>query len=386
MIVLGIETSCDDTSVSVLKIMESGGVFPARVEVASLVTSSQTIHTEYGGVVPVLAAREHEQELPRVLEKALSEAFNKKEVIPDLVRDPGTHYDTMDSGSGAGMTVLISEKVQELLHNIDLIVVTRGPGLAPALKRGVNFAKELATELKIPLVGANHMEGHLYSGFLDHDISGIKFPILHLVVSGGHTELVLMSDHGKYEYLGRTLDDAVGEAYDKVARMIGLPYPGGPEIERAAKDGDSRAFDFPRPMMYSKNYNFSFAGLKTAVLYAIEPPTQKASVSQEKTDIGSIRNDIAASFQAAVVETLLHKTKKAVEEYQPTRVMVSGGVSLNSALRDACESEFDSVTFPEARYTGDNAAMVALAGYVQYRREGESDISTLDFSPKLNLK
>lgn len=341
MIVLGIETSCDDTSVSVLKIKESGSAFPNEVEVLSLVTDSQTIHTEYGGVVPVLAAQQHEENLPNVLEEALHKA----------------------KGS---------------LDGIDLIVVTRGPGLAPALKRGVNFAKEIAQGNNIPLVGANHMEGHLYSGFLDHDILNIQFPILHLIVSGGHTELVLMTDHGKYEYLGRTLDDAVGEAYDKVARMVGLPYPGGPEIEKAAKDGDPKAFEFPRPMMRTKDFKFSFAGLKTAVLYGIE---------KDSRDIEEIRGDVAASFQAAVVETLLHKTKKAVEQYQPASVMVSGGVSLNSALREAFESEFgsDSVTFPEAKYTGDNATMVALAGYVQYKIKGESDVSTLDFDPKLTL-
>ena len=240
MKILGIETSCDETAIAIINIEDvNNGVKRSRttsgIKVLTNTISSQVkLHAKYGGVVPNLAAREHAKNIEHIFKLALKEAKTK-------------------------------------INDIDLIAVTRGPGLGPALLVGTTFAKTLAWKYEKPILGANHLEGHIYSNWLNPDfkIKSVKFPILNLIVSGGHTELVLMTDYGKYKIIGETLDDAIGEAFDKVARLLGLGYPGGPLISKLAENGNPDRYPLPSPMIHSKNYNFSYSGLKTAVLYLI---------------------------------------------------------------------------------------------------------------------
>lgn len=313
MLILGIETSCDDTSIAILKAEDE------KFDVLANVVSSQiATHAPHGGIVPLFAAREHEKNLPVVLSQVLHD----------------TGY---------------------MIHDFDLIAVTAGPGLIMSLVRGVNFAKELAKKHDKPLIGVNHLEGHIYSAWL----GGQKplFPLLSLSVAGGHTDLVLMHDHGKYELIGRTVDDAAGEAFDKIARMLGLPYPGGPEISREAeKFSGEKTISLPRPMMYTKNFDFSFSGLKTSVLYLVR---------DLKVPLENVRAEIAHEAQEAIIDVLIHKTKKAIEKYQPKSVLLAGGVSANKLLRSKFQalSSKLQVCIPAQEYTTDNAAMIACAAY-----------------------
>ncbi len=326
MLILGIETSCDDTSIAILKVendlpRDKAGKFEV---LANVVSSQVKLHNEFGGIVPVLAAREHEKNLPVVLDQALD----------------ATRY---------------------TLHDIDLIAVTSGPGLIMSLVKGVNFAKDLAQKNNKPIIGVNHMAGHIYSNWLGGQVP--EFPIVCLTVSGGHTELVLMKNHGVYELIGRTLDDAAGEAFDKIARLIGLEYPGGPAISREAeKFSGEKTISLPRPMQYSKNFDFSFSGLKTAVLYLVRDLT---------VPLDSVRSEIAHEAQDAIVDVLIHKTKKAIEQYQPASVLLAGGVSANKLLRsrlqELCSMLHVSCFIPPMEYTTDNAAMIAVAGYYASR-------------------
>ncbi len=348
MKILGIETSCDETAVA---LVEGEG---DRVKVEkSLVASQIKDHAEYGGVVPEIAARKHVDVLFGLLEAS----------------------EISKNGDG-----------------IDAIAVTRGPGLAPALRVGVAAAKTLATLWKKPLVGANHLEGHIYSTLLGPTppAAGSKvtdlrlsFPAVCLLVSGGHTEIVLMKDHGVYEHIGETRDDAAGEAFDKVAKLLGLEYPGGPIVSKMAEDGDPAAIDFPRPMMDSGDFDFSFSGLKTAVLYHLQ-------ASQKKSDrTKSATTNVCASFQEAVVDVLVGKTMKAVEEHQPKSVILGGGVSANQRLRSRLQEEVKQAGLEflvaPIKYTGDNAAMIAAAGYFRARNKDFSDPMTLVAEPNLKL-
>lgn len=328
MRILGIETSCDETSAAVLEAKNN------KIKVLSNIVSSQIkIHSPFGGVVPSLAAREHEKNLALVLEKTLKE---------------------------------VKTKMQE----INFIAVTQGPGLEIALWKGINFAKELARKWKKPIIGLNHLEGHIYSNWLSLKNKNIIFPALNLIVSGGHTQLVLMTDYGKFKILGETVDDAAGEAFDKVARMMNLGYPGGPAVSARAdkskrddimiyhRDNQKGKIKFPRPMINSKNYNFSFSGLKTAVLYKIK--------EIKKLD-DEIINEICREFQQAVIDVLVSKTIKAAKEFRVKSVLLSGGVSANGLLRKTLQKETKKLKVfysqPDFEYTGDNAAMIALAGY-----------------------
>lgn len=312
MLILGIETSCDETSTCLLRVKNN-----KMVLVGHVVVSQANLHKKYGGVVPELAAREHLQTIIPALKEA-GFAPNSK---------------------------------------IDAIAVTVGPGLITSLMVGVEVAKTLAWSLKKSLIKVNHIEGHIYSPFLELPLK-FSFPYLALVVSGGHTELILMSGHGKYKLIGRTQDDAAGEAFDKVAKLLGLPYPGGPVISKLAKLGDSSAFDFPRPMIDDPSFNFSFSGLKTAVIYQAE---------KIKTITPKIREDICASFEKACVDVLIHKTFKAAKKYNVKSVILAGGVSANLKLREEFSSrakkEKLKLLISPLVYTGDNAAMIALAGY-----------------------
>jgi N6-L-threonylcarbamoyladenine synthase len=339
MKILGIETSCDETAVAVL---EGDGDQIKLID--SLVASQIKDHAKYGGVVPEIAARKH------------------VDVLFGLLEAIGVNHDGSD---------------------IDVIAVTQGPGLSPALRVGLSAAKTLATLWDKPIVGVNHLEGHVYSVLLEQknvkteELKNLQFPTICLLVSGGHTEIVLMKDYGKYELLGQTRDDAAGEAFDKVAKLLGLGYPGGPIVSEKAEQGDPAAIKFPRPMLDSGDYDFSFSGLKTAVLYHLrDNPKDKVE-------------DICASFQQAVVDVLVTKTMRAVKKYNPKSVVLGGGVSANKQLRSQLKKQVEKAGLellaPDLEHSGDNAAMIAAAGYFQAQANQYSDLENMTAKPNLNL-
>lgn len=328
---LGIETSCDETAAAVV---EDG-----KKMLSNVVASQVDIHAQFGGVFPEVASRQHVITIYPILEQALQEAHIT-------------------------------------LEDIDGIAVTRGPGLAGSLVVGINTAKGIALANQLPILGINHLEAHIYSAWLDteekNDRGKPKFPLIALIVSGGHTELILMTEHLKYQRLGSTLDDAAGEAFDKVARLLGLDYPGGPAIQKAAEIGNERAFKFPRSWL-DDSWDFSFSGLKTAVLREVR--------RLEKTDIELPVNDMAASFQAAVVEVLVTKTLRAAKEYKAKGIIVAGGVSANKSLRQQfLDLSKLPVHIPPLYLCTDNAAMVAGLGYYRYC-EGQRDKLEMDVLP-----
>ncbi|MBI5700014.1 tRNA (adenosine(37)-N6)-threonylcarbamoyltransferase complex transferase subunit TsaD [Candidatus Saganbacteria bacterium] len=352
MKLLAIETSCDETAAAVL---EDG-----KKVLSSVVASQNEFHKKYGGIVPEVASRKHIEAINPVIAEALEKAGKK-------------------------------------FKDLDAVAVTYGPGLVGSLLVGLCAAKALAWSLKKPLIGVNHLEGHIYSNFLyplsslplnkgemsranlsrvpsrePRDRGGISFPFICLIVSGGHTLLVLMKDHGKYETLGRTRDDAVGEAYDKVARFLNLGYPGGPIIDELAKKGDPHAITFKKPMIEeSFGYDFSFSGIKTAV-------TRLSGVKIE---------DLAASFQQTVVETLIDKLIRAAFDKGIGRVALAGGVSANSALRQQLKERGEKdgleVMLPPLEYSTDNAAMIACAAYYKFKKK---QFAALDLKPIASLK
>ncbi len=321
MIILGIETSCDDTGIALIEYDRQ-----KKCRILSNIISSQIeVHAPYGGVVPNLAARAHLKNIKPVLEEALKKANYPK---------------------------------------IDLIAVTKEPGLIPCLLVGINFAKALAYNWSIPIIETNHIKGHIYANWLNN--SNIEFPILSLVVSGGHTQLVLMKSHKDFKILGETRDDAVGEAFDKVAKLLGLGYPGGPMISQRALKGSPLAFNLPRPMIKNKDYDFSFSGLKTAVLYEIKSKKEKLS---EK-----YINDMAASFQQAAIDVLISKTIKAANEFKIKTIILAGGVAANSELRKQMEEkikkDLSNIKFqmPEIKLCTDNGAMIAMAAVYELEK------------------
>jgi N6-L-threonylcarbamoyladenine synthase len=324
--ILAIETSCDETGIAVLE--ASGGLRTPKFRVVKNVVSSQiAIHRPFGGVVPNLAKREHLKNLPILFAKVV--------------------------GTGT--------KAEKYMDGINFITVTVGPGLEPALWTGITFAEELSKIYKKPLIGANHLEGHLYSFLLSSRQPTNLFPAVALIVSGGHTILLRVDSFSKWKRLGETRDDAAGEAFDKVARLLDLPYPGGPEVEKNALEGNPTAITFPRPMLHDKNYDFSFSGLKTAVLYYLRdnPKTKKA--------------DIAASFQAAAIDVLIAKTIRAAKGVSAKSIILCGGVAANNALRGALRHASRKIgarsLVPDFKYNLDNAAMIGAAGYMAYLRK-----------------
>ncbi|MEX2054003.1 MAG: tRNA (adenosine(37)-N6)-threonylcarbamoyltransferase complex transferase subunit TsaD [Candidatus Colwellbacteria bacterium] len=324
MHILSIETSCDETAMALVDC--GGGLKKPRFKVLKSEISSQIeIHREYGGVVPGLAKREHLKNLPLIYKK------------------------------------LINDKEWE---GIDAIAVTVGPGLEPALWAGIEFARALAKEKKKPLLGGNHLEGHLYSPLLSlkEKDPNPKLPVVGLVVSGGHTILLILESMDSWKKIGETRDDAVGEAFDKVARLLGLPYPGGPEIQRVAEGGDATSMDLPRPMLDQDNFDFSFSGLKTAVLYAV----------RDKKLTPKLVADTAASFQRAAIETLIEKTAKAAWLHRAKSVFLAGGVAANKPLREglARRAKEENLDFhvSEFKYSTDNAAMIAVGAYLNHER------------------
>ncbi|MFH1088950.1 MAG: tRNA (adenosine(37)-N6)-threonylcarbamoyltransferase complex transferase subunit TsaD [Candidatus Uhrbacteria bacterium] len=356
MRILGLETSCDETSVAVIESNDNRSFVIEK----SLIASQAAKHAEYGGVIPEVAARCH------------------VEVMFPLLEAAGVSRD----GSG-----------------IDFIAVTAGPGLVPALRIGVEAAKALSFAWEKPLIAVNHMEGHLASVFLpsikEPGATQIlpELPAVCLLVSGGHTELLLMKDFCEYELLGKTRDDAAGEAFDKVAKLLGLQYPGGPEISRRALNGNRTAVNFPRPMLDSHDFDFSFSGLKTAVAVYLKnnpltPPLHHSPLregSEGQAATPSLE-DICASFEQAAIDVLVEKTRRAVEKFQPKSVIVSGGVSANTFLRQEMKNKLSlPVVFPFIEFTGDNAAMIAAAGAWRAAQHESVDPLRVEADPNLRL-
>lgn len=361
MIILGIESTCDETGVAILKIVEKEGDRTNIKVLANIVSSQIKKHKKFGGVVPQLAAKLHQKNFIFVLEEALKTAKIK-------------------SPKG--------------LDKIDLISVAKGPGLIPALLVGVSAAKTLAWGLKKPLIGVSHMEGHVFSSLMSgknfqFSIFNFQFPALALLVSGGHTQLVLIESWLKYKIIGETRDDAAGEAFDKVAKMLGLGYPGGAKIEELATKGNPKAFYFPRPMIKSADYDFSFSGLKTSVKYTLDSLRLKLKVLPGVRNV--YNSNIAASFQKAVIDVLTSKTIRAAEEYKIKTLIIGGGVSVNQSLRQELRKKikenFPKVKFfaPKKEYSNDNAAMIALAGYFRAKSGETSKWEDVQADAKLKL-
>jgi len=315
MLILGLETSCDETAVAILH----------HNDVLANLVSSQLLHVEYGGVVPEFASREH----MRMLNQMVSDAFKQSAIKPD---------------------------------DVDGIAVTRGPGLMGALLVGLSFAKGLAYTLRKPLLGVNHVEGHIMANFLT--CPDLQFPFLCLLVSGGHTQIVQVKDFGDYEILGRSIDDAAGEAFDKAARILNLPYPGGPQIDKQAQSGDPMFHQFPRAKVHSQQYDFSFSGLKTAILYLV----RQKGVEWAQEHLA----DLCASYQEAIVDVLKINTFEVAESREVNKLVLAGGVAANSRLRQVFKAEADrrqiELIIPSLKYCTDNAAMIARAGLEMLKR------------------
>ena len=315
--ILAIESSCDETAAAVVK--------NGRIVLSNVISSQIALHTLYGGVVPEIASRKHIEKINQVIEEALKEANME-------------------------------------LSQMNAIGVTYGPGLVGALLVGVAEAKAISYATGIPLVGVHHIEGHVSANYIEH--AELEPPFLCLIVSGGHTHLVVVKEYGVYEIIGRTHDDAAGEAYDKVARAIGLGYPGGPKIDKLSKEGNSKAIAFPRANVEGCPYDFSFSGLKSAVLNYLNQAQMKAEEIN--------RADVAASFQSAVVDVLVDKTLQAAKEYHIDKIALAGGVASNSALREgmelACKKAGKKLFYPSPILCTDNAAMIGAAAYYEYKK------------------
>lgn len=368
MNILGIETSCDETAAAVVK--------NGTILTSSIVLSQIDIHKEFGGVVPEIAARSHIESILPVIKQALKQAFNR-----------------------GGR---VSARDEELWSNIDAIAVTYGPGLLGSLLIGVLTARTLAITKNLPLYAINHVEGHVYANFINSQFSGNNFhfsnnkaweppafPLLALIVSGGHSQLVLFKDHGNYRLLGQTQDDAIGEAFDKVAKILGLPYPGGPSIAKAALKGNPNAYDFPIAKMSGK-YDFSFSGLKTAVLRKVQeicnkpydfPSFELRSLLNDK-----VRNDLAASFQKIAAKTVVDKTIMAYKEFQPASVVIGGGVAANMELRSQLKQLLPiEIEYASPSLCTDNAAMIASLAYFQAQHSKPVDPYSLEIEPSLRM-
>lgn len=334
MITLGIETSCDETSVAVIK--------DGREVLSNIISSQIDIHKKFGGVVPEIASRKHIESINNIIQEALDEA---------------------NIGFG----------------DIDLIGVTRGPGLVGALLVGLSTAKALAYGLDIPLVGVNHIEGHVCANYIEH--KDLEPPFTSLIVSGGHSYLIQVNSYTDYELVGRTRDDAAGEAFDKVGRSLGLPYPGGPVIDKLSKTGNKKAIAFPRVFLEDKSYDFSFSGLKTSVLNYLNQAKQK--------DEEIVVEDVAASFQQAVLDVLVDKSFRLAKERGSKKIVLAGGVAANDGLRSMMKErgklENIEIYFPSKILCTDNAAMIGSAAYFNYLEGNVSDLD-LNVVPNLDIK
>ena len=334
--ILGIETSCDETAASVI---EEGTTI-----LSNIVASQNELHAKYGGIYPEMASRAHIEIIDTIIAQALSEAHVS-------------------------------------VNDISAIAVTRGPGLVGSLLVGINTAKGIALGANLPLLGINHLEGHIYSLWLSEYNEEVEFPIIVLIVSGGHTEMLLMKNHMEYERLGGTLDDAAGEAFDKIGRLLGLPYPGGPHLEQASLNGNSSQFDFPRVWL-DNSWDFSFSGLKTAVVREIQQRFPEVNMGRSAESVDLPVADIAASFQSALVEVLQEKVVQASVKYNAKCIFVTGGVSANTFLQNAIIERAGKlpVYFPPKHLCTDNAAMIAAAGFRRFET-GHYDNITIDAKP-----
>ena len=326
MIILGIETSCDETSASILE----------NTIVLSNIVVSQLIHIDFGGVVPALASKDHEKLINQVVNKSL-EVSNYK------------------------------------LSDIDAVAVTQGPGLIGSLMIGLNYAKGLCVGLNIPLIGVNHLMGHIASGFITNDIN---YPYLCLLVSGGHTQIWKMESSSEYSIISTTVDDAAGEAFDKGARILGLKYPGGPEIEKYASNGEEGTYKFTIPRVKANPFNFSFSGLKTALLYLVQ--------DMSKSELSKNIFNIAASYQETIINTLLNKVSEVYSVNKVRDILIVGGVSANKRFRYKADilkkTRGINIIFPDMEYCTDNAAMIAMAGHLKLKGNFKSDLSISPYS------
>ena len=333
MLVLGVESSCDETAVSIVK--------DGKEVLANVVLTQIDIHTKFGGVVPEIASREHVYNVSMCFE----EAFRQSGLKPE---------------------------------DIDLIAVTKGPGLIGSLLVGVNAAKTFALMYNKPIIGINHLAGHIYANAIEHEM---KFPSIALLVSGGNTELIYMKEHFSFELIGETLDDAVGEAYDKVARVVGIGYPGGPKVDKLAHEGKD-TYHLPRVTLGDDNYNFSFSGLKSAVINLHHNATQRG----EEIDT----NNLCASFQEAVTDVLVEKALRACKEYNVSQLIVAGGVSANKGLKEKLMSTNKNpnleICIPSIKYCTDNAVMLAAAGFFRWMKNNTADDLTLNADASLELE
>jgi len=374
MNILSIETSCDETALSIIQTDSFDVAEPNFKVLSDLVISQIETHAEYGGVFPALAKREHAKNLTPLLKTCLTEA-SLYEQTKNSINLSG--LETIMEREPELFTALSSLLSSIKKPDIDMIMVTHGPGLAPALWVGVNFARVLSAAWDIPIVPVNHMEGHITSILLKDDyinqdqallpLSDFQFPMISLLISGGHTQLVLVRGWGDYEIIGETIDDAVGEAFDKVARMLGMQYPGGPKVSKAAQNGqENEAISLPRPMLHSGDYRFSFSGLKTAVRYLVEKLQKENNFNEQ------VIADIAREFEHAVTEVLTKKTMAAIAEYSARGLIIAGGVSANTYITESFKktlAEYDLPLYlPTRKLCGDNSLMIASAGFIQYQK------------------
>lgn len=331
MLVLGVESSCDETSVAIIR--------DGKEVLCNIINSQIDIHKLFGGVVPEVASRHHVYQVSMIFEQA----FKTTGIKPE---------------------------------EIDLVAVTCGPGLIGSLLVGVNAAKTFALMYNKPIIGVHHLAGHIYANAIEHEM---QFPAVALLVSGGNTELIYMKEHFSFEIIGETLDDAVGEAYDKVARVVGLPYPGGPHVDRLAHTGKD-TYKLPRVYLESDSYNFSFSGLKSAVINLVH------NSKQRNEEI--IPEDLCASFQNSVTEVLVNKTFRLAKEMDVKQIIVAGGVSANKGLKERFNAENPGfeICIPSIKYCTDNAAMIAIAGYYQYQKYKKSDDLGMNASASLDLE
>jgi len=380
MKILSIETSCDETAISILEI--SGNKMSPVFSILADETNSQIkLHEQYGGVYPTLAKREHANNLPVVLEKVLKDA--------GLWHEGATEFSEEKMAEILGREPELLESISSLLRKIekpeiDAIAVTTGPGLEPTLWIGIMFAQALSLAWNIPITPVNHMEGHLLSVLIDStkkndetiDLSRVSFPVLGVLISGGHTELVVIESIGNYKKIGQTVDDAIGEAFDKVARILDLPYPGGPKISALAKEGkENPLVVLPRPMLHSGDYNFSFSGLKTAVLYLSQKLKADGNWNED------IKKDIAKEFEEACAEVLITKTKKAIKEFTVRSIIIGGGVAANEYIRNEFSKLEIPLLLPKQKLATDNSVMIGIAGYFEIIQGKKSYRYGTEYSP-----
>lgn len=388
MNILGIETSCDETAVCLME--AEGDINSPQFTIRGNALNSQIeLHKEYGGVYPALAKREHSKNLIPLFRAVLKES-REEQLSTNIFSETQKHKLEEILDREPELLSAFINYIQTIKKpHIDAIAVTSGPGLEPALWVGINFVKALSYIWNIPLIEVNHMEGHIASVLLpDQKNAKVSLPALALLISGGHTELVYVKSWGNYTILGQTLDDAVGEAFDKVARLLELPYPGGPEIsrlaEKARKQNQENPFTLPRPMIASDNYSFSFSGLKTAVLYTLK---KHGEITMEEKEA------MAQEFENAATEVLIVKTKRALNNCDAQSLIVAGGVTANTHIREEFRKMIDeefptlSLSIPDQKYSTDNALMIAAAGYIKsfYESNPFSELEEIVASGTLEL-